>query len=626
MSRTKVALHAAICLLLLFVAQGIFFIRANSQTIDEAVHLAAGYSYLTTGDFRLDAEHPPLIKELQAWPLLLAYGIPFEPDPQDWYNENAFAIGYDFLYKSAIPADRMLALARLVTLFLGLCLLVIIGLWSYRLWGSSAALVAMSIACFEPNLLAHSSLVTTDIGVTLFIFLSVYLLWEHVNSPTWARLTATGVCTGLALVSKFSALFLIPTLIAIAALLFVGRDRSLLLPLKESLKSPRTKLFESAAALLLVLVFTFLTIPSVYFFKGFQTWLSGLRLLSKIMEEGRAAFFLGDYSNDGWWNYFLTVFLIKTPIGALTFIFASMALYKSGTRLRWREAVFLLTPVILFFAVTTQSNMAIGVRHILPVYPFLLVLGSRLATIQFAYRWSTPLLLGALVVCTGISSLRSAPHQLAYFNEIVGGPDRGHYYLSDSNIDWGQDLKGLKAYVDKENLPIIYLSYFGTAPPSYYGIRYQDVASRGTLIASPAERVPDNAPRKILAISVYNLQDVSNRDQPLFQWLWTRRPVAKIGYSIFIYDLTNDEEGITKLKNLTLNSDHSSVPWRLIVVGVASNLAHGLKGHRFPTVDQPKIRAFVPCPNFYLGKNGIGLFIDTVFGNLLESCQFKTLP
>lgn len=556
-SGNKLALIGASFLAIVFVAQGILFIRANAQTIDEAVHLAAGYSYLTTGDFRLDSEHPPFIKELQAWPLLRAYGIPFEPDPQDWYNENAFAIGHDFLYKSAIPADRMLGVARLVTLSLGVCLLVVIGLWSYRLWGSSAALLAIAIACFEPNLLAHSSLVTTDIGVTLFIFLSVYLLWEYVRSPSWVRLAVTGICTGLALVSKFSALLLLPILIAIATLLFVGRDRPLLLPLKENPERPRNKLFESVAALLLILVFAFLTIPPVYFFHGFQTWISGLQLLLKIMEEGRAAFFLGDYSTEGWWNYFLTAFLIKTPIGALTLIFASMALYKSGTRLRWREAVFLLIPVILFFAATSQSNMAIGIRHILPVYPFLLVLGSRLATIQLAYRWVTPLLLGALVAFTGLSSLRSAPHQIAYFNEIVGGPDRGHYYLADSNIDWGQDLKGLKAYIDKEKLPIIYLSYFGTAPPSYYGIRYQAVASTGTLTPPPADRVPDDAPRKILAISVYNLQGVSNADDPLFRWLWRRRPIAKIGYSIFIYDLTNDQEGITKLKDLALDSDHS---------------------------------------------------------------------
>ena len=150
---------------------------------------------------------------------------------------------------------------------------------------------------------------------------------------------------------------------------------------------------------------------------------------------------------------------------------------------------------------------------------------------------------------TAISSLRVAPHQLAYFNELVGGPEEGYRYLSDSNLDWGQDLEGLKAYIDKNNLPMIYLSYFGTAPPSYYGIRYQYVPGAWPLEwPPPADKVPATAPRKILAISVYNLQDVSTAYYPLFRWLWTRQPIAKIGYSIFVYDLTEDREGLAKLE------------------------------------------------------------------------------
>jgi hypothetical protein len=267
------------------------------------------------------------------------------------------------------------------------------------------------------------------------------------------------------------------------------------------------------------------------------------------MEEGRPAFFVGKYSHEGWWNYFLTVFLIKTPICTIASIIASLALYKVGNVLRWREVIFLIAPVIFFFAVTNQSNMAIGIRHILPVYPFLFVLASRLATVRFRNRWLAPLFVSASLVFTGISSVRTAPHQLAYFNEIAGGPDRGYYYLSDSNIDWGQGLKGLKAYIEKEKLPVIYLSYFGTAPPSYYGIRYQDVGGKGPLEwPPPADKVPADAARKILAISVYNLQDVSRPHDPLFRWLWKRQPIAKIGYSIFIYDLTNDPENLMKLE------------------------------------------------------------------------------
>ena len=187
MSTTKVAPLAAIFLLLLFVAQGIFFIRANSQTIDEAMHLAAGYSYLAKRDFRIEPQNPPLIKELLALPLFLAYRLPFNPDSQQWRDADGYSIGQDLLYKSTIPADQMLAWSRLPNLLFGVLLVALTGWWAYRLWGNRAALLAMALAVLEPNLVAHSSLVTTDIGVTLFIFLTVYLFWEYLNRPTWSR-------------------------------------------------------------------------------------------------------------------------------------------------------------------------------------------------------------------------------------------------------------------------------------------------------------------------------------------------------------------------------------------------------------------------------------------------------
>jgi 4-amino-4-deoxy-L-arabinose transferase-like glycosyltransferase len=157
-------------LLVLFLIQGIFFVRANSPTYDEAMHLAAGYSYLATGDFRLEPQNPPLIKVLLALPLFLGYGLPFNPDPQQWRDGTEFFIGQDFLYRSTLPADHMLIVSRLPNLLLGGLLAMLTGWWAYRLWGNRAALLAMALASFEPNLVAHSSLVTTDIGVTLFIF------------------------------------------------------------------------------------------------------------------------------------------------------------------------------------------------------------------------------------------------------------------------------------------------------------------------------------------------------------------------------------------------------------------------------------------------------------------------
>ena len=548
-TRAATVFGIALILLLVFFLQGLVFIRANSQTFDEAYHIAAGYSYLVTGDFRVEPQNPPLIKALQALPLFVRYRLPFNPDTRHW-QDGDYLLGHDFLYRSTVPADRLLGLSRLANLFLGGLLIVLIGWWAYRLWGSWAALLAMTLACLEPNLVAHSSLVTTDVGGALFIVLAVYLLWEYLQRPRWGLLVLTGLATGLALVSKFSALLLVPIIGLIVLIVTLLRgSKSGLLPFEANPNRPWQKYVDATVVVSVIFLVALLVIPPAYFFQGYEPWLSGLRRFLSLAEAGELAFFLGETSYQGWWSYYLVAFIIKTPIGTLLLIAGSLLFHRHGTPLRRDEAIVLLLPVVFIFLVMTQANMNIGVRHILMVYPFLFILAARLATIAFQRRWIGRVLIGAPVILTAVSALRIAPHQLAYFNELVGGPEQAYRYLSDSNLDWGQDLKGVQEYMAKEEVPMIYLSYFGTAPPAYYGIRYQYVPGGfWPLEPPPLDKVPATAARKILAISVYNLQDVKTIYYPLFGWLRHRQPIAKIGYSIFVYDLTNDVEGLLKLE------------------------------------------------------------------------------
>jgi hypothetical protein len=133
------------------------------------------------------------------------------------------------------------------------------------------------------------------------------------------------------------------------------------------------------------------------------------------------------------------------------------------------------------------------------------------------------------------------PHYLAYFNELIGGPDNGYRYLVDSNLDWGQDLKGLGLYMRERNIEKVHLSYFGAADPHNYGIRYEWMPSyylpndylndKGQITPF---RIPDSG---IVAISATNLQNLYFTDKTFYDWLKRYDPVEKIGYSIFIYDL-----------------------------------------------------------------------------------------
>ena len=550
MRARAVAFGLGLLLLVVFLTQGIFFIRANAPTYDEATHLASGYSYLATGDFRLEPQNPPLLKQLLALPLFLIHRLPFHTDTQHWRDGMDFFVGQDFLYHSLLPADQMLRLVRLSNLSIGALLIVLIGWWAFRLWGAKAAILAMLLACVDPNLVAHSSLVTTDVGATLFVVLTIYLLWEYFRDPVYWLLAAAGVSLGAALVSKFSAIVLIPIVGLIIALhlISVGGQSRALFPHRYPTRLG-ARFFDAAGAFLSFAFIAALVIPLAYGLQGFQQWFFGLERFLKLSQDGQPAFFLGEYSYQGWWSYYLVAFLIKTPLGSLMLMALSLLLYQAGNRLKPCEAVFLLLPVIVILLATTQAKVNIGLRHILAVYPFLFVLASRFATFRSQRGWPAQLLIGIALIFTIVSSLRVAPHRLAYFNEIIGGPNQGYRYLADSNLDWGQDLNGVKAYMDKEKLPIIYFSYFGSAPPSYYGIRYQYVPGTWPLEwPPPADKVPAASQRKILAISANNLQDVFTSYNPLFQWLRQRTPVIKVGYSIFLYDLSDDREGLARLE------------------------------------------------------------------------------
>jgi hypothetical protein len=546
---------AGLVLVAIFLGQGLYFIASNAQTFDEAVHLTAGYSYLVTGDFRLNGEHPPLIKQLCALPVWLWYRLPFNPDPALWEEARSgedrpqWYLSPAFLYGSTVPADRILALARVPNLLLGGCLVALIGWWAYRLWGAAAALLAMSLAAFEPNLIANASLITTDLGVTLFTFLTFYLLWEYAARPSRGLSLASGIALGLALVSKFSGVMYVGiTALTIGIYLLCGGT----FPLSGSGgdTGPKTlpqRLRQAAPTFLRIVCLALLVILPFYFFQGYSTWAFGLRTQMNQQTTGKAAFFLGEYSEGGWWSYFLVAFLIKTPVGSLLLIAAALLCWRAGEPWQRRDAVFLLAPVAATLLALTQLRLNIGLRYALPIYPFLLVAASRLATVRYRPAWLAPVLVGIPLAWTGASALRVAPHQLAYFNELVGGPGEGYRYLTQSCLDWGQDLRGVKAYMDREGLPMIYFSYQGTAPVAYYGIRSQYLPSFGQLGPAPTDELPEDLTREVLAISVVNLQGVHCEDRDMFRWLYQRTPIARIGYSIFVYDLTGDADAHCRL-------------------------------------------------------------------------------
>jgi hypothetical protein len=183
-------------------------------------------------------------------------------------------------------------------------------------------------------------------------------------------------------------------------------------------------------------------------------------------------------------------------------------------------------PALVYFAFAMASGINLGVRHLLPIYPFLFVALGAAATKTRWSRRALPVLLLALAM----ESAAIYPHYLSFFNLFAGGAANGPKYLVDSNADWGQDLKNLKIYVDRNRIDKLCILYFGRARISYYGIDNYEA------VPSSEEMRKGAKPDCVAAVSVTALQGAYvGRER--FRWLRERQPMAKIGYSIYLYDL-----------------------------------------------------------------------------------------
>src|SRR5262249_48385582 len=250
--------------------------------------------------------------------------------------------------------DDILFLARIPNLILGAGLIGLISWWAYRLWGQGAAVLAAGLAALEPNLLAHASLVTPDLAVTLFTFLTFYLLWEFINAPSNKLLIGIGISMGLALVSNFSAVFL-PGIMGVVVGLHLLRGGSFSIPGKtppRTAENLRERVIQALGPFCRILLVALLVIPLFYWIYGFSTWAAGLQTqLERAARPQFPYFFLGEISQQGWWFYFPVAFLIKTPLGTLLLLLASLALCRLGKPLDWSSAVFVLVPpALLLFA------------------------------------------------------------------------------------------------------------------------------------------------------------------------------------------------------------------------------------------------------------------------------------
>ncbi len=569
------ALRLSVLLLLsALCVQILASVCTTSPTFDEPYHIARSYAYLRSGDSALLATggHPPLANLLSVMPLMLRSDIALPPHQPGWPEvgsfKDLFGVADEFLWRIGNDAQSIILWARLPVMLLSVLLALLVFVWAKQLHGALAGLLALLLYAFDPNILAHSGVVTTDLGATFFIFAGVYCLHWFCQRPSWNRLVLSGIVFGLAQASKFSALFLMPivfVLLAIWARDAAGPGLPLALP-GHSRFSGRPwlqRMYTVIALCLIIFVVGFFALWAVYRFEArpllpheethpvldrllplgnpsikratyalaesvplpAPAYFAGLEWLRRYARAGHPAFLMGTYGVQGWWFYFPVGFLIKSPIPLLVLLLA--ASYSSlRHRENLRQESFLVVPMVLFFVFSMFSSIDIGYRNILPVLPFAFVWVSKVVPSTIARPARAALLLLCAWYVMGTVTL--SPHYLAYFNEFAGGPSNGYKYLVDSNLDWGQDLQNLKKYLDAQGIDEIYLSYFGTADPRYYGI---------AALAMPDQPpTPDELPA-YYAISATSLQGVYSPATAGTHWLSQYEAAARVGYSIFIYRL-----------------------------------------------------------------------------------------
>lgn len=516
---------AAAVLILAHVALLWHSATRTSATVDELSHLAGGLYAVNTGDFRITRVDPPFQNVFCA---LFAHAFndyQLDYDNESWNKGIWNGSGDRLLEANPENFHSLLLAGRIGSMILSSALCMLIFIWTRMLWGPKAGLCVLALTVFEPNLLAHGRLITTDAGTMLFYLLTGFCCWRFYHKPSWVLLALTGAAAAGAWLCKHSGMLLFPilfiTFLTLPTPAIVDRFAFL-----QRFSKPAKKITASFLMLCVAFASGFFTIWAGYAFevgdsipdrlpKDSELWLEfqypillGAHLLGieegmtvmaddpneplwaflstytpafshwegyfatrNIIEQGHLGYLMGRFSYSGFFEYYPVLFLVKTPVPLLLILFCGAAFLARHRVAVARHTLLSLTliPGVYLVILMLFNTAAIGYRHALPILPFLLVLfaGAAASFVFQSLAASRPYVrtlgasLVALIAWCVIESVSLHPHYLTYFNQIAGGPENGRVWGVDSNLDWGQDLLTLKDYLEEHELGEPYLFYFG---------------------------------------------------------------------------------------------------------------------------------------------------------------------
>ncbi len=593
-------------LLVLMFGLGVTSMAGESAIVDEVAHIPSAYSYLHYGDYRLNPEHPPLMKDLASIPLQFMH-LKFPDNEPAWTTDvnGQWESGWNFIYHIGNNADAILFWARLPILLVAIGFGIILYRFVWRRWGKAVALLSLFFYALSPNILAHSRYVTTDLGATVFIFLAFMAFIRFVERPSGKNLILLSLGLAAANLAKFNAVLLYPFLLAIIvgvvvlwrlprtwqdrARLYVGGyitacvasvawiwlyyiPNTINMPADVQERLIRGSLVSENVQGVVGLLVNMGHSP---IFKPLAQYLLGVAMVFVRVTGGNVTYFNGVVKNGSFHSYFPELFLVKTQVaflilGLAAIVAAVVMLWRrpAPRRLlhRWAESLRQHTFewtiglfAAFYFAVAVDGNLNLGIRHILPIYVPLFVLVAiatvKLARLLAASQWRvwTTAVLTVLLAWYAGSTFWIYPSFTAYFNELIGGPANADQYFSDSGVDWGQDLRNLKKYTDAHpEIKQFALDYFGGGDPRYYYCaRAYD--AQGHLIAtadgydcSHSTMIEWHSQNgrytgQYIAVSETFLENdryySALNGTTGYKYLRAMKPIAKIGYSIYLYKL-----------------------------------------------------------------------------------------
>jgi len=577
----------------------------DAAIMDEVAHIPSGYSYVKYHDFRLNPEHPPLLKDLAGIPLQFLKNT-FPANEQFWTTDanGQWTAGERYLYFPGNNTEAILFWSRFPIILIALALGFVIFKWTKELFGTKAGLpaeasakaglLALALYALDPNILGHNHYVTTDLGIAAFCVFAFYFFTKYLKKPSWKTIILAGIFLGLAALAKFSSVLLFPVM-GIALILYAFfRKEKLGFSFLGSGKIKRfwlQKLYLYVATFVVILAIHGLLIGIVYelniykmptekihqlidtqlggntkqlaspylhkmadnsVLRPYSQYLIGFFMVFGRVAGGNTTYFFGEVTNQSFRAYFPMVFLIKEPLPMLILLFFSIAIgltmmlknnlpefpKKIWTNIKsyldGHIAEFsMLSFIALYWYISITGNLNIGLRHLFPTFPLMYILiakqatvfGSRITKNYRKYFWSA---ISILIIWLAAETAFAYPSYLAYFNQTVGGSKNGYKYVTDSNVDWGQDLKRLEKFVSDNDIQKIRVDYFGGGDVQHY------LGDKAIMWHSALGQEPG-----WYAISATFLQNSLyykiTEGIPDYEWLRERTPTAEIGGSILIY-------------------------------------------------------------------------------------------